>query len=306
MEPVIRQFILENRADWSRHTAEWYGWRLAPFVRYLDEQCSICDPAHIDYTHVVGFLAHLKDAGASWSTRNGTYTALRQFCTWLRFKNILPVNPFTQSGNGLKRPRKPRQTVKPLKLVHCRAMIKAAEAARDEYGLRDAAMMRLLLTTGIRRAELVALKISDVDFADGEIFITGKGGHERNVYATPETLVALIAWLGVRPKTNDPALFVSLHGHKGKPNSEMRPDAVNDILKSWRDKAGIDPSVSCSPHKWRHTFATEFAAKTQNPFALQELLGHSDISTTRIYVSLSHETLRGLALDNAPEVDDDE
>ena len=179
-------------------------------------------------------------------------------------------------------------------------MIEAAEADGSVIALRDAAIMRLLLTTGMRGEEITMLKLDSIDFETGEILIEGKFDNQRPGFLRPTTLAAVNLWLEKRPHTFDRALFVGLHPSRRGIHHELRPNAVNEILLKWRDQTGL-PKVSVSPHKWRHRFATELA-RGQNPFALQDLLGHADIATSAAYVHSSLEVRRCLMMSYGPDV----
>ncbi|MCB0156140.1 MAG: tyrosine-type recombinase/integrase, partial [Anaerolineae bacterium] len=158
----------------------------------------------------------------------------------------------------------------------------------------------VLATTGMRREEIVKLRFDQIDLECKTIRIRGKGEHERPAFIRDDALVALEDWLEVRPETEATTVFVGMKASKKGTHHPLRPDAVNDLLIKWRDVATL-PNISVSPHKWRHTFAT-YAAKAGNPFALQILMGHTDMKTTRIYVHPDGDELRRVALDFVPKL----
>jgi site-specific recombinase XerD len=295
--------FVADQPDWDIKTRNYYKARLKPFGEFLAER-AVTGPKEIQVRHVNRYLARMRDAGYSWSTRNGTFTAIQAWFGWLKQLRMIRYNPFAWKDSGLKRPRKTKRVRVTLPLCYIRRMIKAAEVEDTPMNRRDAAIMRLLITTGMRREEVVRLRLDNLDLAISEIrVIQGKGGHEREGFLPEETVFALDRWLAVRPKTFDRAVFVSLQANKKGIFRRLRPDAINDIVIKWRDQAGL-PQMSVSPHKWRHTFASE-VAKSDNIFALQQLLGHSDISTTRIYTEIPKEELRRVVRDFGPKIDID-
>jgi len=215
---------------------------------------------------------------------------------------LIKKNPFNDRDSGLKRPRKTKKVVHDIPLGYIRRMIEAAEAEDTVMNRRDVAIMRLLATTGMRREEVIRLSLKELDLERGEVrVIRGKGDNERLGFLKAETVKALQRWLEMRPKTDSQAVFISLQANKKGLHRELNPDAINDVVKKWQDQAGL-PEISMSPHKWRHTFATELA-KAKNPFGLQALLGHSDIKTTSIYVHCDREVLYQMVREFGPEID---
>lgn len=291
---LVEDFVLDQ-PDWSPRTRAWYRTRLRHFTGFLAGR-RVSHPAQIEVRHINRHLADLRNQNLSWSTRNGAYTAISAWFTWLRRMRLVQQNPFKQddADTGLRRPRKTRQVIQDIPLLYVRKMIRAAEADPTLYGLRDVAIMRLLITTGMRREELTTLQLHQLNMERDELLIIGKGGHQRFGFLRPETKAALQRWLSARPRVFSQALFISLQPNKNGLYRQLRPDAINDIIIKWRDRAGL-PRVSLSPHKWRHTFATQLA-KSGDLFTLQHLMGHSDIQTTRRYVHTSKLDMRLLII----------
>jgi integrase/recombinase XerC len=154
--------------------------------------------------------------------------------------------------------------------------------------LRDRAMFELLYSSGLRRAELVALDVGDgrLDLGQGEVTVTGKGRKSRTVPVGAKARQALERWLAARDKIAAPgerALFVGARGHR------IAPAAVNARLKSWARRQGLDAALH--PHMLRHSFATHLLQSSQDLRAVQELLGHSSITTTQAYTHLDFQAL---------------
>ena len=294
LRDYVEDFLLDNSADWDKKTMNWYRWRVVAFCDYVAD----VPPAELSSKHVARYLGEQRRRGIAWSTRNGTYTCLGVFFRWLVREGVVPANPF--HDETLKRPKKERQTIKPLKLDYARRMIETALAAArdgDLYALRDLAIMHVFASTGVRRCELVNIRLEDMDLDQGELWVKGKMGHERTVYLKPEAIAAIRNWLEYRPQGSKYLFNILWHNSVRRIGERLRTDAINEVLKKWRDKAGIDKSISVSPHKWRHMFASVFAAQARNVYALKDLLGHSDIKITEIYVHLDPKQLKEMVMD---------
>lgn len=295
---LVQEFV-DEQPDWSDRTADWGRTRLKRFVEFLSEE-KVTQPGDIEARHINRFLGTLRKAELSWSTRNGTFTVLRQFCQWMRRRRYIEENPFANPDNGLKRPRRVRKEIPDLPVVYMQRMITSAKEEDSCLARRDEAIMYLLGTTGMRREEVVELTFDKIDLECGTILVRGKGGHERPAFIRDDALDALKNWLDIRPETEAVTVFVGLQASKKGIYHSLEPDAINDLLIKWREAAGI-PRMSVSPHKWRHAFATQ-AARAGNPFALQILMGHTNMETTSKYVHPGDDELRRVAFDYGPEL----
>ncbi len=151
---------------------------------------------------------------------------------------------------------------------------------------RDRAMLELLYSCGLRLAELTGLNLGDVDSADATARVTGKGNKDRILPVGRYALEALAAWLKERvtlAAADETALFVSKKG------TRLSPRSVQARVDYWAKKQGISTKVY--PHLFRHSFATHLLESSHDLRAVQELLGHSDISTTQVYTHLDFQHL---------------
>ena len=277
---LVNEYILDEAYRWSPATIAYYRARLAPFVEF----CSTnnISPETITARNLKHFFAEINETYSSWHTRNGTYTVVKSFMCWLYAEHYIDKDVFARAM--IKRPRKPKLVKRTVTMKHVTAMMQAAINEGTVISTRNIAIMVLLLTTGLRRKELASLQLGQIDLDTGWIFVTGKGGNQRVVPLNADAVTSLQHWLAVRPETKDKAVFTTLRAdNRGGAYHEMKPDNINDILIKYRDLAGISSAISVSPHKWRHAYAT-FLARGGDPFALQQLMGHSHISTTAIYV----------------------
>lgn len=286
-------FIQSKAARRQPETVEWYEDRLNHWLAFVGERK--LKPKKVTVIHLDGFFAQMKAAGYKYNTRQGTATALGAFFRWLHKFGHIKRNPF----DDFEPLDKERDVKEPIPLSFAQAMIRSAEAHNSIYGIRDAAIMRLLLTTGARREEVVVLPLADLDMTGSQVILTGKFNHRRQGYLKASARTALEYWLEYRPRTLDKAVFVSLHPSRKGIYHQMEPEAINDLLIKWRDIAGL-PQVSVSSHKWRRRFATD-VARAKNPFGLQYLLGHTDLSITSGYVFNSSIELRELVERFAPD-----
>jgi integrase/recombinase XerD len=154
----------------------------------------------------------------------------------------------------------------------------------DFQRLRDIAMMELLYASGIRRAELVGLNLSDVDLERRIMRVIGKGNKQRTVFINQASADAIAAYLGVRPRTPDEALFVS----KRKTRLSHRQAWV--VFRQFAALSGLAKHVT--PHVMRHSFATHLLENGADLMTIKELLGHESLSTTQIYTNVSLEHMR--------------
>jgi integrase/recombinase XerC len=209
-------------------------------------------------------------------------SAWRGYFHWLVRHRGLRANPVV----GIRAPRAARPLPKALS-------VEAAQRLLDESPatpalMRDAAMFELLYSSGLRRAELIALNLDDgrLDLRQGEVTVTGKGARTRTVPVGAKACEALKRWIDARQQIAAPgerALFV---GSRGK---RIGTSLVGARLAAWARRCGLTQHVH--PHMLRHSFATHLLQSSQDLRAVQELLGHSSISTTQVYTHLDFQAL---------------
>lgn len=156
----------------------------------------------------------------------------------------------------------------------------------DPMVCRDLAMFELMYSSGLRLAELVSINLSDLDLAVGQIRVTGKGGKVRDLPVGEKAADAINKWLGYRrssPGADDSAVFLSSRGKR------IAPRTVQMRLKKLAQSQGLERD--CYPHMLRHSFASHLLESSGDLRAVQELLGHADISTTQIYTHLDFQHL---------------
>lgn len=156
----------------------------------------------------------------------------------------------------------------------------------DPMICRDLAMFELMYSSGLRLAELVSLDLVNLDLSVGQVRVTGKGGKTRDLPVGSHAVEAINKWLGYRrmlPGASDTAVFLSSRGKR------IAPRTVQMRLKKLAESQGLERD--CYPHMLRHSFASHLLESSGDLRAVQELLGHADISTTQIYTHLDFQHL---------------
>lgn len=189
--------------------------------------------------------------------------------------------------------RKPKRLPKMLSRDEVRALM-AQPNLTCPTGLRDRALVQLMHRCGLRISEACSVRLGDVNWSSGDIRVIGKGDKERTVYADPGTLALLDRWVQergrhTRTRRDDAPMFVNVR--TGVRGQRVTTDAIEKMVRRRMLHAGI-PREKAHPHVLRHTFASELLAAGRSLEELRELLGHSSIRTTEIYLHASHPVLR--------------
>ncbi len=171
----------------------------------------------------------------------------------------------------------------------------------DPMICRDLAMFELMYSSGLRLAELVSIDLADLDLSVGQVRVTGKGGKVRDLPVGAHAVEAINKWLGYRrslPGADDRAVFLSSRGKR------IAPRTVQMRLKKLAESQGLDRD--CYPHMLRHSFASHLLESSGDLRAVQELLGHADISTTQIYTHLDFQHLAQVYEESHPRARHDQ
>lgn len=252
---------------------------------------------------VKDFIVELSKKNLGAKTIGRKISALRQFFSFLVSDGIFKENPTL----NIIMPKRPESIPKALSKNLLSHLIETASNDVTKEGLRDYAMLEILYSTGMRISELVALEMKSLeDFSnDSEInllIVKGKGQKERAVILNQKACKALKNYLNIRGKflsTGTKANWVFSSISKNKKIVHISRQRFGQILKEIAIKSNIDPSI-ISPHKIRHSFATHMLDNGANLRIVQELLGHSDISSTQIYTKVSDSKAKKLLLDKHP------
>jgi integrase/recombinase XerC len=280
-EQWIEEFLahLETERRLSPHTISNYRRDLKGVVEYC-KLAGLTDWRSLDAQHVRSWVAKRHRQGIGGRSLARALSALRSFLQYLMRENRLKVNV----AKGVRAPKSARKLPEPLDADEMARLLSVSDDS--PLAIRDLAMLELMYSSGLRLAELVSLNLGDVDLADGSVPVTGKGGKGRIVPVGQYAHDALQRWLKTRvtlANTQELALFVSKQGKR------ITPRAVQQRFRQWGVRQGLDSRVH--PHKLRHAFASHLLESSGDLRAVQELLGHADISTTQIYTHLDFQHL---------------
>lgn len=212
----------------------------------------------------------------------------RMLSSWRGFFNYL-IQRHSFSNNPAKGLRAPKSAKTLPQALSIEQAIKLVDIKGDDLlSVRDHAALELFYSSGLRLSELVNLNTDQLDFADGTITVTGKGNKTRIVPLGRHAINAMQKWLTLRKDllTNNPDEKAVFIGKKGKRISARN---IQYRLKAWSIKQGLNSSVH--PHMLRHSFASHVLQSSGDLRAVQEMLGHANISTTQIYTHLDYQHL---------------
>ena len=224
------------------------------------------------------FAARAHRRGLSGRSIQRRLSALRSFYNYLLRERAVTSNP----GLDVRAPRSDRVLPDTVSVDDISQLLDGVQG--DTLIIRDLAMLELLYSSGLRLAELVALNLPDIDAREQIVRVTGKGAKTRVVPVGRRALTALKAWLSVRETTPDEtAVFTGRSGRR------LGPRAVQQRIARLGRQRGL--SGKLHPHTLRHSFASHLLESSGDLRAVQELLGHADISTTQIYTHLDFQHL---------------
>ncbi|HOV56618.1 MAG TPA: tyrosine recombinase XerC [Rhodanobacteraceae bacterium] len=261
---------------YSPRTVLRYRQALDKLLAHLARE-GLADWAALQPLHLRQFIAREHRGGAAPASLHALLAAARSLFRYLVREGDLNHDP----AAGVRAPRLQRKLPQVLDVDEAAALVEIpvdGAAAR-----RDRAILELLYSSGLRVAELVALRWGDLDLADGSVRVTGKGGKARDVPVGSRAREALAALRGEDAPDGDTPVF---RGRLGGPISAA---AVRRRLKMWARAQGVDKRVY--PHLLRHSCASHVLESSGDLRAVQELLGHADIGTTQIYTHLDFQHL---------------
>ncbi|MFP5113474.1 site-specific tyrosine recombinase XerD [Bacillaceae bacterium C204] len=267
----------------SNNTIMAYERDLKSYLHYLINVESIHSLNDVQRVHIVHFLKFLKEQGKSQKTLARHIASVRAFHQFLLRAKETDQDPSVQ----IETPRHERSLPNVLSLKEVEVLLDAPKP-HDHFGIRDKAMLELLYATGIRVSELIGLEIDNVQLSMG--FVRCIGNKERIIPIGRAASVAIKQYLEegrprfVSTKHQEQALFLN---HQGK---RLTRQGFWKILKKLTKEAGIDKELT--PHTLRHSFATHLLENGADLRAVQEMLGHADISTTQIYTQVTKTKLK--------------
>ncbi|KAB2823954.1 tyrosine recombinase XerC [Aliivibrio finisterrensis] len=271
--------FLRNEKGLSIYTQRSYKRQLTTIAEQLIE-LGVESWQEVDAGWVRQITSKGMREGLKASSLSTRLSSLRSFFDFLVLRNVLTANP----AKGVSAPRKSRPLPKNIDVDEMGQLLEVKED--DPLSIRDRAMMELMYGAGLRLAELVGIDVRDIQLRQGELRVIGKGNKERKVPFSGQAKEWLGHWLQVRnqlAKPEETGLFVSKLGVR------ISHRNVQKRMAEWGMKQGVNSHIS--PHKLRHSFATHMLESSGNLRAVQELLGHENISTTQIYTHLDFQHL---------------
>ncbi len=280
----------------AANTLDAYERDLADFAAFVDARAVAIVAA--SPKDIQAYLQHMTEAGLAATSRARRLSSLRQFYKFLNAEEIIAVDP----AAGLAGPKRQRTLPRTLSIGEVDRLIETAArriAGQDGRALfralRFYCLLEILYATGMRVTELVSLPRAVLRGDRRVLTIKGKGGRERLVPLNPAAREALDRYLAVSGRfDNSPWLFAS----KSAEGHVTRQGFALD-LKELALEAGLDPE-RVSPHVLRHAFASHLLDRGADLRAVQQLLGHADISTTEIYTHVLQERLKKLVNEHHP------
>jgi len=269
----------------AKNTTTSYERDITSYITYLQEKEGITSLGEVERIHVLNFLKQLKEENKSAKTQARHIASLRSFHHFLLREKIATTDPMIH----IDVPKLERSLPKVLNMQEVELLLNSPKT-NTHFGLRDKAMLELLYATGMRVTELITLTINDVYLNMGFVRVFGKGSKERIVPIGSAATKALEDYLNkgrhmfIHKKKKNDFLFLNHHG------GGLSRQGFWKILKQLTLEAGIQKELS--PHTLRHSFATHLLENGADLRAVQEMLGHSDISTTQIYTHVTKTRLK--------------
>ena len=269
----------------SNNTVSSYIRDIRQFSEWLHSNEDL-DLVHASQLNIQDYLADLRNSGRSAATVSRALASLKNFFSYLVSTGHIDEAPCVASIH-IERAEKKLPQILTGKEVE---LLLSQPSASDPKGRRDKAMLEVVYATGIRVTELIDLNIDDVDLQRGSIKCSGSK-KSRVIPLYPAAHQALSTYLrDVRSllvhDINESALFVNING------TRMSRQGFWKILKHYQDKAGIEKEIT--PHTLRHSFAVHLLENGADISSLQELMGHSDISSTQMYTHMIDQKLRSV------------
>jgi integrase/recombinase XerD len=285
METIKNEYLkfIQIEKGLSSNTIGAYRRDLDKYVTYLNEH-KIDHIDFVDRQTIQQCLGYLHDQGASAKSLARFISTVRSFHQFALREKYAAKDPTVL----IETPKYERRLPDVLEVDEIVALLETPDISKNN-GYRDRTMLELLYATGMRVSELIQLEVENVNLIMGFVRVFGKGNKERIVPLGDTVIDFLTKYIEtVRPqllkKTTTDALFLNLHG---KPLSRQ---GIWKMIKQTGIKANINKTLT--PHTLRHSFATHLLENGADLRAVQEMLGHSDISTTQLYTHVSKSQIR--------------
>ncbi|NMD42694.1 MAG: site-specific tyrosine recombinase XerD [Firmicutes bacterium] len=285
MQTLLEQFshYLTVEKGLARNTVDSYRRDLTIFFAFLEQQ-GIASPSKVNRNLITSYLLGLKEAGRASSTISRNVASIRSFFTFLVQEDLLEENP----SQLVKAPRIEKKLPRVLTTKEVDRLLQQPRSD-GQAGQRDKAMLELLYASGIRVTELVSLNLTDFSPEAGFLRCRGKGMKERIVPIGSVAVKCVCEYIGssrqkMLKRREEKALFLNHHGRR------LTRQGFWKILKKYVRQSQLNGEVT--PHTLRHSFATHLIENGADLRSVQEMLGHSDISTPQIYTQITRRKIR--------------
>lgn len=263
----------------SDHTIDAYRRDLSR-LREFAESLGLTNWDDINHKIARAFPARLHQQGRSGKSIQRMLSGCRRFYEYLMTEGVIQINPF----DGVSAPKSQRKLPKTLSVDELSSLL--ADHDGSVISTRDHAMLELFYSSGMRLSELASLDCTGLGYEQGQVSVVGKGNKQRIVPVGRKAKQALDEWLGKRAElaaADETALFVNNQGRR------ISVRGIQYRLNHWAKEKGLGRNLH--PHMLRHSFASHVLESSGDLRAVQEMLGHSDISTTQIYTHLDFQHL---------------
>lgn len=284
MEALVQKFVnfLERDKRLSLNTLQSYRRDIEQYFTYLQE-INLQNISNSNKTTVIAYLLYLQKKGSATSTISRNLASIRSFYQYISKNKLIDHDPTAE----LESPKVEKKLPQILSPEEVELLLEQPQCV-DLKGYRDKAMLELLYATGIRVSELIQLDIQDVNIELAYIRCN-KGTKERMIPIGSMAIGALKEYLNKsRPlliqKEDERALFVNING------SRLTRQGFWKIIKQYKNQAQINKDIT--PHTLRHSFAAHLLENGADLRSIQEMLGHSDISSTQIYAQIAKNRIK--------------
>ena len=286
MQDQLKDFIhfLVVEKGLASNTVVSYERDLKSYLLYVNKVEEISSLDAVSRPTIIQFLKFLTENGKSSKTIARHIASIRSFHQFLLREKVTTQDPTVH----IDRPKQEQKLPQVMSLEEVQALLDSPDTSKV-FGKRDKAMLELLYATGMRVSELISLNLSDVHLTMGFVRCVGKGNKERIIPLGSMAQNAITTYIEesrtqlLKKKTTD-ALFVNLYGNR------LTRQGFWKILKKLTKEAGIEKELT--PHTLRHSFATHLLENGADLRAVQEMLGHADISTTQIYTHVTKTRMK--------------
>ena len=270
---------LKNERGLSARTLTAYQRDIEQLLQFLESD-EIEQPRQVTQHHIRAFIAQQHRQGLGGKSLQRLLSAIRGLFRWLLREGLAEHNPATP----VRAPKSPRHLPATLDADSIRQLLEIP--CDTPLAIRDKAIMELFYSSGLRLSELATLRWEQLDLVSGMVTVTGKGNRTRMVPVGRMATEALLEWRknrGVFASFEQPFVFVSQRG------TPIATRTIQSRIRYWAKRQGIPQNIY--PHLLRHSFASHVLESSGDLRAVQELLGHADISTTQIYTHLDFQHL---------------